>query len=329
MRLWYFFFIIIIFIADFNVSASNSDTVKTDTTKTEIQDFTYSFFNNFKLNPSITGIHGEFDFELEAGIDKPLRTYGDFYQPQYYSFLFDVAIGKKRKLALGLFLNEAKGGAIENLSGGFAVSKTFYLSKNKSDSAFHKLSVGVSTEYNIVSFAWDKITFGDMIDPRYGFVYNTQETKPGSLSKQFINFSAGIWYNNPLVYCGFSVHNITQPNLSLYSASIIPREFYISSGGNLKLSKQFSLHPSFNVSIIKGFKGKLNSYSPAIICSYHQKYIAGFSYMDLNKIAIHTGCAFAKHLELFVTCAFSTNADLYQFGTLSYLGGKLQYNIKN
>ena len=25
---------------------------------------------------------------------------------------------------------------------------------------------------------WDKLTFGDMIDPRYGFIYQTQEIRP-------------------------------------------------------------------------------------------------------------------------------------------------------
>lgn len=309
-----------------HVYAINPDTSKIDTIKTEIQDLSISFFNNFRLNPALTGINSGPSLVLEAGIDKPLKTHGQFNQPQLYSFLFDVAIGERRNFAFGIYVNEAKGGAIVNPSTGLAVSGTFDLSG--SNSFYHKLRIGASIEYDQIGFSYEGITSGDMIDPMYGFIYSTNETKPGDLNKQYINLSSGLWYHNTLLYCGFAVHNITQPNISIYSVSIIPREFIISSGGNIKISKKFSLHPSFNISIIDRFKGKLNSYTPAIICSYHKKYNAGFSYMDLNKIGIHAGCILAKHLTLIATCAFSTNADLYQFGTLSYLGGKIQYHFK-
>ncbi|MFH0865712.1 MAG: type IX secretion system membrane protein PorP/SprF [Bacteroidota bacterium] len=328
MKFRYCFFIFIFLNAIFfNISANNPDTSKTDTSKTEIRDFSYSFFSNFKSNPALTGIQGGQTLSNEAGINNPLRAFGNFYHPQFYSFLFDAAFGKKRNFATGIFVNEAKGGAIENPSAGLAVSKTFNLSG--SNSFYHKLIVGASIEYNIVHLSYDTLTFGDMINPLYGFIYYTQETKPSSLNRQFVNFSAGLWYHNPVFYLGLSARNLNQPNVSQFALSVIPMELYFSSGGKLKLSKQFSLHPSFNVTVIKGYKGKLNSYSPAVICSYRQKYNLGLSYMDLNKIGIHAGFVLVKHLTLLATCAFSTNADLYQFGTLSYLGGKMQYNFKN
>lgn len=329
MKFNYFFFIIIFNAYIVNVFASNPDTSKNDKAKTEIQYISISFFNNFRINPALTGIQGNPVFSLEAGIDKPLRTYGDFYRPQFYSFMFDAAMSKKKNFGAGLYINDYKGGAIQNLSIGLTASKNFNLIKYNSDSTFHKLRIGISFEYNILGFSFGGITTGDMIDPRYGFVYNTWEHMPCDLNKRYINFSAGLWYHNPILYCGFAVDNITQPNIALYTASIIPREFIISTGGKIKVSGKFSLHPLFNISIINGYKGKYNSYTPAVLCSYILKYNAGLSYMDLNKIGIHAGCVLAKHLTLLATCAFSTNTDIYPFGSLSYLGGKMHFDFKN
>ncbi len=58
---------------------------------------------------------------------------------------------------------------------------------------------------------WDKLYFGDMIDPRYGYVYQTQETRPDQ-SKSFADFSAGILAYSSKVYGGFAVNHLTQPD---------------------------------------------------------------------------------------------------------------------
>ncbi len=59
---------------------------------------------------------------------------------------------------------------------------------------------------------WDKLFFGDQIDPRYGFVYDTQEGRPDDLSKNYIDFSAGILAYSSKVYGGLAVNHITQPD---------------------------------------------------------------------------------------------------------------------
>jgi type IX secretion system PorP/SprF family membrane protein len=328
MNFRYFFFVIAIFIiSNFSVSANNSDTLKKDTLKTTIQDFSHSFFNSSTLNPAYTGISGVQNFILEAGIDKPLKTDDMLYCAQFYSIMFDLSIGRKRNFAIGINLDETKGGAFVNNSLGFSVSKNINIYENKATSGFHRLRIGITAEYRQFAFDVNRMTYGDMIDPRYGFIYYTMETKPSELSKGTVNFSTGIWYHNPYFYFGLSTLNVTQPNNAFFTVSKIPMEINVSSGGNVILSNDLSLHPSINSTIIKGYNGKFNSYSPAIMCSYLQKYDAGLSYMDLNKIGIHAGCVLAKHLTLLASCAFSTNTDLYQFGTLGYLGGKILYNF--
>jgi type IX secretion system PorP/SprF family membrane protein len=58
---------------------------------------------------------------------------------------------------------------------------------------------------------WDKLYFGDMIDPRYGYVYQTQEVRPDQ-SKSFVDFSAGILAYSSKVYGGFAVDHLSQPD---------------------------------------------------------------------------------------------------------------------
>jgi hypothetical protein len=323
MKFKKYFFIVIFSLASIFQTFGNNP----DSAVTKIADYSISFFNNSKINPALTGITGKCNFSLEAGIDKPLIANSDLYRPQSYSFLSDGSFGKKRNMAIGLFINETKGGAFENSSIGLSVSKNFNLIQNRSKYYYHKLRVGIAIELSRFVILYDDLTYGDMINPRYGFVCLTNETKPASLGKNYFNFSAGFWYHNPFIYLGLSAININEPSIGTFSVSKIPMEFILSLGGNIKVSNQIMIHPSINGTVINGFKGKLNSYTPAIICSYREKYNAGLSFMDLNKIGIHAGCVFAKHFNLLATCAFSTNTDLYQLGTIGYLGGEIQYNL--
>jgi type IX secretion system PorP/SprF family membrane protein len=56
---------------------------------------------------------------------------------------------------------------------------------------------------------WDNLVFGDQIDSRYGYVYQTQETRPGSLHRWTAGLSAGLLGYTPHVYFGMAVHHIT------------------------------------------------------------------------------------------------------------------------
>ncbi len=60
---------------------------------------------------------------------------------------------------------------------------------------------------------WDKLTFGDMIDPRYGFIYPTTEIRPET-TKSFWDFSAGLLAYSSRLYGGVAVNHLTEPEES-------------------------------------------------------------------------------------------------------------------
>ncbi len=61
---------------------------------------------------------------------------------------------------------------------------------------------------------WDKLTFGDMIDPRKGFIFPTSD-KPRGGSQSNIDASAGIVGLGETFYGGVAVHHLLEPNESL------------------------------------------------------------------------------------------------------------------
>ncbi|HNP48430.1 MAG TPA: type IX secretion system membrane protein PorP/SprF [Bacteroidia bacterium] len=77
---------------------------------------------------------------------------------------------------------------------------------------------------------WDKLTFGDMIDPRYGFIYETQEIRPNT-NKSFWDFSGGILGYSNRYYGGVAVHHMTEPE-----------EFYIKTSPGSKLPMKITAH---------------------------------------------------------------------------------------
>lgn len=79
-----------------------------------------------------------------------------------------------------------------------------------------KFSVNLAAEAAFFqkSVDWNKLTFGDMIDPRRGFVYQTNDVQSGN-SVSNVDFSAGFLGYSDIFYFGFAAHHLTQPNESL------------------------------------------------------------------------------------------------------------------
>ena len=99
-----------------------------------------------------------------------------------YDQHFDMLNG-----GVGLMVMNDKAGegtiATTNISGVYA----YQLNLNRKVS----MRFGLQGTYVQKSLDWDKLTFGDMIDPRYGFVYETQEVRPNE-SRSFMDFSSGM-----------------------------------------------------------------------------------------------------------------------------------------
>ncbi|MFB6257131.1 MAG: type IX secretion system membrane protein PorP/SprF [Flavobacteriales bacterium] len=84
---------------------------------------------------------------------------------------------------------------------------------------------------------WSKLTFGDMIDPRKGFIYNTQNKQEGG-SVSGVDFSAGVIGNSEKYFFGAAVHHMTEPDESLLPSteeSPLPMKITGHAGANIPL----------------------------------------------------------------------------------------------
>ena len=81
------------------------------------------------------------------------------------------------------------------------------------------------------------MTFGDMIDPRRGFIYETQDIPRGGMV-QAVDFSTGILGFTDKYYFGAAVHHLNEPNESLVvGTSRLPMKYTIHAGAVLPLQR--------------------------------------------------------------------------------------------
>ena len=101
------------------------------------------------------------------------------------------------------------------------------------------IAVGLEAAYRQKKLDWSKLNFGDMIDPKYGFIYNTNETKNNEVVS-YPDFSAGILGFSKRYYAGFAVSHLTQPDEAfLISQSLLPRKWTGHAGAVIPLDGRY------------------------------------------------------------------------------------------
>jgi type IX secretion system PorP/SprF family membrane protein len=100
------------------------------------------------------------------------------------------------------------------------------------------IKAGLQATYFQKSLDWSKLTFGDMIDPRKGFIYETADIpRGGSVSN--VDFSAGILGFSDKFYGGFAVHHLNEPNESLIvGVSRLPMKYTAHFGAVIPIQKK-------------------------------------------------------------------------------------------
>ena len=109
----------------------------------------------------------------------------------------------------------------------------------------HEFSInfGLKATYGEKSVDWSKLTFGDMIEDKHGFIYTTNEV-PGKLKRSFVDFSAGVVGFSKHYFIGFAVDHLTQPDEGLMGYSKLPMKFTGHAGAVFKLGDDASISPN-------------------------------------------------------------------------------------
>jgi len=101
----------------------------------------------------------------------------------------------------------------------------------------HYLSGGIQFAYFQKNLDVSKLTFGDMIDPRTGFIYPAQTLNVRTPISN-VDLSAGLVYYNEFGYVSFSTKHLMEPNESFFvgEESNLPRLYFAELGGKIQLN---------------------------------------------------------------------------------------------
>jgi type IX secretion system PorP/SprF family membrane protein len=99
---------------------------------------------------------------------------------------------------------------------------------------------------------WNKLTFGDMIDPRRGFIYQTGDVPRGNGRRGFFDASAGLVGYTDKFYFGLAAHHLNRPDESMIlGTSKLPIRYTAHAGANIKLGRgRFSNSTSIMPNVI-------------------------------------------------------------------------------
>ena len=78
------------------------------------------------------------------------------------------------------------------------------------------------------SVDWNKLTFGDMIDNRYGFVNTTAEVNPQNTVTN-VDFSAGLLGYSSSFFIGSAAHHLLEPDEAFISPGVSPLPMKITA----------------------------------------------------------------------------------------------------
>jgi len=102
---------------------------------------------------------------------------------------------------------------------------------------YFSIKAGFQASYFQKNLDWQKLTFGDQIDPKHGFVFNTNEKLP-ELKRSATDFAVGLLGYSESFFGGIAVHHLTEPNEGFISVSKLPMKLTIHTGGIIDLKKQ-------------------------------------------------------------------------------------------
>lgn len=191
--------------------------------------FTQFYSNPLYLNPALAGATGCSRFSFNYRNEWPQLT-GNYvtYSAAYDSYVKDIKGGLG---FLATYDQQAEGTISTTMIGGIY---SYNLKINR------KLSVnfGVRAAYIQKYLDWDKLTFGDMIDPRRGFIYQTGDVPRGG-KRGLFDASAGAVIFGKYFYGGVAAHHLNQPDESMIlGTSKLPARITIHAGGTVPIGRR-------------------------------------------------------------------------------------------
>lgn len=170
-------------------------------------EFTQFYANPLYLNPAFAGSNNCPRFVMNYRNQWPALS-GTFvtYSASYDQHVPDLYGG----LGLMVVSDDAANGTLRTTSVNAIYSYNLNITRS------FAVRAGFQASFLQKTLDWTKLSFGDEIDPRYGFIRPTSEQVRGGTATN-VDFSAGLLGYSKNFFVGFSAHHLTEPNESLIS----------------------------------------------------------------------------------------------------------------
>ena len=191
--------------------------------------FTQFYANPIYLNPAFAGSNGCPRFALNYRNQWPSLsgnyvTYSASYDQYFKNINGGIAV-------IGMHDRQGQGTIATTMIG---LVYSYHLKVNRK----FTLNFGARAAMYNKFLDWDKLTFGDMIDPRKGFIYQTGDVPRGG-SRYFFDASAGFIGYTKNFFFGGAVHHLNRPNESMIvGESKLPMRFTAHMGSEIKLGQK-------------------------------------------------------------------------------------------
>jgi type IX secretion system PorP/SprF family membrane protein len=191
--------------------------------------FTQFYANPLYLNPAFAGSHGCPRFALNYRNEWPSLS-GNYvtYSASYDQYFKNISGG------FGVLATHDQQGQGTINTSMLGLVYSYHLTLGRK----WKMMFGARASWYQKFLDWDKLTFGDMIDPRRGFIYATGDVPRGG-SRGFFDASAGTVIFNKHFFAGFAAHHLNTPNESMIIGnSPLPMRFTGHMGAEIQVGRQ-------------------------------------------------------------------------------------------
>jgi type IX secretion system PorP/SprF family membrane protein len=171
--------------------------------------FTQFYANPIYLNPAFAGSKICPRFAMNYRNEWPSLT-GNYvtYSMSYDQYFKNISGG------IGVIATHDQQGQGTIFTSSLGLVYSYHLKVNRKFSMMFGAKAAMTNKF----LDWDKLTFGDMIDPRRGFIYQTGDVQRGG-SRYFFDASAGFVGFNKHFFFGAAAHHLNRPDESMIIGS--------------------------------------------------------------------------------------------------------------
>ena len=288
--------------------------------------FSQLFNSRMYLNPAFTGIDQGHRLSVASrtlwrNLPSNFNTHAVSYDYQPCAFP-RIGLG-----FIGVTDSEGEGKLKSTEMGAvFAFHTPYSLSRRRKDKSAGSFSFSLQASYITRNIDWNKLVFGDQVDPVLGVVSprTTQATinYDGTRSPDFA--TGFLWRQRMYVnkrwdmtfHLGFAMHHIFKPYVGLLENGVMPRKYTVHTGLLIPLSKTSFLIPSLrymNQDVVQ-----IHSIFDANMMYLNKKVFGGLSYRfnqfidylkNTDAIMFFAGYEFdmSREADLRLTYSFDTN----------------------